>query len=51
MPVELWIGKEDSLIRRIEVDGPVEEDDPDDAKRTVDLSDFGKSVTIERPAS
>jgi lipoprotein LprA len=50
VPVELWIGKEDSLIRRIEVDGPVEENDPDDAKRTVDLSDFGKSVTIERPA-
>ncbi len=49
VPVELWVGRDDSLIRRIEVTGPVEEDEPDDVARTVELSAFGKSVRIERP--
>jgi hypothetical protein len=49
VPVELWIGREDSLIRRIVVTGPVEEGEPDDATHTVELSSYGKSVTIERP--
>jgi lipoprotein LprG len=51
VPVELWVGQADSLIRRIEVEGPVEEGEPDDVTRKVDLSEFGKSVHIERPAS
>ena len=49
VPVELWVGQDDSLIRRIEVEGPVEENEPDDVTRRVELSDFGKSVQIERP--
>ena len=49
VPVELWIGKADSLIRRIEVDGPVEDGEPEEVVRTVELSSFGKSVRIERP--
>jgi hypothetical protein len=50
VPVELWVGQEDSLIRRIQVTGPVEADEPENVARTVDLSAFGKSVRIERPA-
>jgi hypothetical protein len=50
VPVELWAGQDDSLIRRIEVEGPVEEGEPDDVTRKVELSGFGKSVHIERPA-
>ena len=50
VPVELWVGQDDSLIRRIEVEGPVEEGEPDDVTRKVELSGFGKSVHIERPA-
>jgi hypothetical protein len=50
VPVELWVGQDDSLIRRIEVEGPVEEGEPDDVTREVELSGFGKSVHIERPA-
>jgi hypothetical protein len=50
VPVELWVGQDDSLIRRIEVEGPVEEGEPEDVTRRVDLSEFGKSVEIERPA-
>ena len=49
VPVELWVGQEDSLIRRIEVTGPVEDGEPEDVARLVDLSDFGKNVVVERP--
>src|SRR5688572_11832032 len=38
VPVELWVGQDDSLIRRIEVTGPVEDDEPDDVARIVELS-------------
>src|SRR5215213_384561 len=48
VPVELWVGHDDSLIRRIQVNGPVEAGDGDDVTRTVDLSSFGKSVQVER---
>jgi hypothetical protein len=50
VPVELWVGQDDSLIRRIEVTGPVEENEPDDIARTVYVSSFGKNVHVERPA-
>lgn len=50
VPVELWVGKDDSLIRRIEVTGPVEGGEPEGIARLVELSDFGKNVRVERPA-
>jgi hypothetical protein len=50
VPVELQVGQDDSLIRRIEVTGPVEDGEPEDVARLVDLSDFGKNVVVERPA-
>ncbi len=50
VPVDLWVGQDDSLIRRIKVTGPVEEGESDDVARTVDLSSFGKTVRVERPA-
>ena len=51
VPVELWVGKEDSLIRRIEVTGPVEEGESDDVDahgRPLRVS--GRASRIERPA-
>ena len=50
VPVELQVSQADSLIRRIEVTGPVEDDEPEGVARLVDLSSFGKTVRIERPA-
>lgn len=47
--VELWIGKDDLLLRRIRVRGPVGEGEPADAGRTVELSDFGRPFEIEAP--
>jgi len=47
--VDLWIGREDFLLRRIRLEGSVYEEDPDDVVRTVELSAFDEPVTIERP--
>ncbi len=47
--VELWIGKDDSILRRIRVRGPVGEGEPAEASRTVEISDFGQKFEIEAP--
>jgi hypothetical protein len=47
--VTLWIGKDDGILRRIEVSGPVGADEKADAVRTVELSRFGEAVTVEAP--
>jgi len=47
--VTLWIGKDDKILRRIEVRGPVGKGEPADAVRTVGLSRFGEPVTVEAP--
>lgn len=49
VPVTLWLGPDDRVLRRIEVNGPVAEGEPDDSLRVVVLSRFGEPVTIERP--
>ncbi len=48
--VKVWIGKEDSLIRRIRLEGPIAPDEPEDIVRNLDLSKFDEPVTIEPPA-
>jgi len=47
--VTLWIGKDDAILRRIQVTGPVGKGEPADAVRTVELSRFGEPVTVEAP--
>lgn len=47
--VTLWIGSEDSILRRIRVEGAVAEGEPEDAVRVVEVSRFDESVTIEPP--
>lgn len=49
VPVELWIGRDDALLRRIRVTGKVLSSDGDDAVRTVELSRHDEPVTIEPP--
>jgi hypothetical protein len=49
VPIELWIGKRDALLYRVQVDGPLSDGDAPDAKRTVELSQFGERVTITAP--
>ena len=47
--VTLWIGKDDSILRRVEVAGPIASKEPADAVRTIELSRFGEPVTVEAP--
>ena len=49
--VEFWIGAKDMLLRRVRVDGPVAEGEPEGASRTIDLSDFGASFDIQAPVT
>jgi hypothetical protein len=47
--VEVWIGIEDSLLRRLRIIGPLSEDDDDDIERQVEFSRFGEPVNITPP--
>ncbi len=47
--VTLWIGREDSILRRIEVVGPVGAGESAATKRTIEISRPDEPVTIEPP--
>ncbi|MPZ23964.1 MAG: LppX_LprAFG lipoprotein [Dehalococcoidia bacterium] len=48
--VTIWIGKDDRLPYRVLLVGPLNEDDPADIERLIELSSFnGGSLTIEPP--
>jgi hypothetical protein len=49
VPVTLWIGEKDHLLRRIEVHGPVAEGEPKNALRVIEVSRFDEPVTIRQP--
>jgi hypothetical protein len=48
--LELWIGKEDSILRRLRLSGPISDDEADDIVRTVEISQFDEPFAIEPPA-
>jgi len=48
--LELWMGKEDSILRRLRLSGPISDDEADDIVRTVDVSQFDEAFQIEPPA-
>jgi len=45
----IWIGKDDKLVRRVELSGPISPDEDADAVRTVELSQFDEPVRITAP--
>ncbi len=47
--VELWIGKNDSLLYRVVIRGPLLASEPAEITRTLELSRFDAPVTIEPP--
>jgi len=47
---ELDVGKDDYLLRRLRLIGPIADGEPDDVVRTVDVSRYGQQVTIRAPA-
>jgi hypothetical protein len=48
--VDLWIGKEDGLLHRIDLVGPLTDYEAKSIVRSIRLSHFGEPVTIEPPA-
>lgn len=49
MPVELWVGKQDLILRRIRLAGPALEAEPSNVVRTIEISNFDRVVKIEPP--
>jgi hypothetical protein len=49
VPVALYIGEDDLLLRRVDVTGPVAEGEADDSLRTFEISRFDEPVEIEPP--
>jgi len=49
LDMELWIGKDDKLVRRLQLTGPISPDESEDAVRTVELSEFDEAVQITAP--
>ncbi|MEE9247196.1 MAG: LppX_LprAFG lipoprotein [Dehalococcoidia bacterium] len=46
---EIWIGKEDFLIRKLVLDGRITQDEKESITRTILVSGFDEPVTIEAP--
>jgi hypothetical protein len=51
VPVELWIGKDDELLRRLRLSGAIAPGEGSDAVRTVELSGFDEPVEITPPTA
>jgi hypothetical protein len=51
VPAQVWIGKQDSLVYRVRLNGPLSASEPKNIVRQVDLSQFNESITIEPPSS
>jgi lipoprotein LprG len=50
VPLEVWVGKDDGLIRRIYLNGPIAPDEPENIVRKLMISKFGEEITITPPA-
>lgn len=49
LDVEVVVRKDDFLLHRLEVIGPANDDESDDVRRVLDLSDYGADVDISAP--
>jgi hypothetical protein len=49
VPFTIWVGKQDFRLRRVRLEGPVAENEPDGIVRTVEMSKFDEDVTITSP--
>ena len=47
--MELWIGKDDKLVRRLRLTGPISSAEDAAAVRTVELSEFDEAVRVTAP--
>jgi hypothetical protein len=49
VPFTIWVGKQDFRLRRVRLEGPVGENEPDDIVRSMEMSKFDEDVTITPP--
>lgn len=49
IPIEVWIGEEDFLVRHIKLEGKITEAEVEGIIRTLKLSNFNEEVSIEVP--
>lgn len=49
-PVEIWVGVDDKLVRRITLSGAATGNEPEETVRTIELTRFDEPVQIEPPA-
>jgi LppX_LprAFG lipoprotein len=46
---DIWVGAADFLPHQIRLNGPVSADEPPEIQRTLELSNFGETITIDPP--
>jgi hypothetical protein len=51
VPAQVWIGKNDPLVYRVRLSGPLSGSEPQNIVRQVDLSQFNENITILPPNS
>jgi hypothetical protein len=51
VPAQVWVGKDDSLVYRVRLSGPLSANEPQNIVRQVDLSQFNENITVQPPAS
>jgi lipoprotein LprG len=45
----MWIGSTDFLLRRVQLTGPFFQGEPEDIVRTINMTDYNKTVVVETP--
>jgi hypothetical protein len=50
VPLALWVGKSDSVLRKVQLDGPVNKGDGPRVSRSLVLSNLGEHVDVKAPA-
>jgi hypothetical protein len=48
-PTDIWIGVEDGLVYEVDIKGAATADETKEYRRSIIVSDFNKSVTVEAP--
>jgi hypothetical protein len=51
VPTQIWVGKTDSLIYRVRLNGPLSGSEPKNIVRQIDLSQFNEKIDIQPPSS
>ena len=49
VPITIWVGQSDFLLRRVRLQGPLIEGEPQEVERVITISDYDKAVKIETP--